>query len=254
MTTTNREHLLNQLKETIDAATGPIAIQAGHFAAVHDVVTHDVVPGIYQEIADAAQRDAVQANPYMGNFPINTWELGAELVAYARAQGKQAGLVVLCNDWQWVQEIDSDVASGDNNPYRAKFYARAQLPATYLEILKKNNLDTSAILPFKNATGDIVHPTFFGETKLRKRYAKQFLGVCELGNACAQEYVPLLAQLQRDGIETMISCVPKTCLMPAKAGSRAAKQNFGVDMKIVNVFPGAISPETFWTEVITDVV
>ncbi len=248
----NREQLAAQLKQTIDQATGPIAIQAGHFAVLHDATSHELIPAVYQDIANPTQREAVQGNPYMGDFPLNTWELGAELVVYARAQGKQAGLLIVCNDWQWVEERNSEMTSADSNPFRAKFYARMQLPPSYLAVLKKYNLDTTDIIPFKNAIGDVVHPLFFSETKLRKRFSKQFAEGCKLSNACAQEYVPLLMQLQHDGIETMISCVPKTCLMPIKAGARIAKQDFGVKINMVNVFPGAVNADTFWTNAIID--
>lgn len=245
MTPTNRSELITYLKQKIDEAPGLVAIQAGHFAVVHDEATGKLVPGIFQDIENSAQREAVQGNPYMGYFPLYTWELGVELIAYAKSKNKDARLVLLCNDWQWVKAVES----GAENPWRAAFYENFELPPAYNKKLQEFNLSRDVILPFRGQDGQVLHPLVFEETKLRKRWDRHFAGVCELNNACAQEYVPLLIQLQQDGAKTLISFVPKTCMLSVNAGSQAAKDDFAITLQMLNVFP-SINPEAFWDQII----
>lgn len=245
---TNRTNIIEKIKEIISATDGPVVIQAGHFALVQNPETNTLVPGIYQQIADKDLAAQVRQHPYMGDFPLATWSAGVELAAYAHKIRRGARLAIFVNDWQWVPPV----ATGAPNTTRDDFFQHSTLPPLYQHMLEQNGLGLPTLLPFYSREGKINHPIFFKETRLRAQYARQNLNtVCQLNNQCAQEMIPFLQQLHKRGTtKLLVNFVPKTCMLAVKAGCKTAQEVLGIDIKVINVFPGAVDPEKFWEHAI----
>jgi hypothetical protein len=245
MEISSRQAVFTKLTTLIDEAVLPVRIQCGHFALNFDETEGRLFPGIYQDVADSEKRTLIQTHPYMGSFPFETWSMGVELAAYAKKTGKQVALVLLVNDWQWVPKAKP----GEENQLRKNFYAHSPLPPSYLQELRKHGLSADVIAPFKYSDETSSHPYFFSETQLRNRFASQYSATCELNNQCAQEYVPLVLQLQKEGTGLFISFVPKTCLAAVETGTEKCRNDFGVPMKIVNLYANGIFKQDFWEQI-----
>ncbi len=241
----SRETVVEPLRKLIEDSHQPIAIQCGHFALNYDEKLQRLLPGIFQDISDLEKRALIQAHPYMGHFPLETWKMGVELAVYAKKLNKKCSLILLVNDWQWVPKAES----GEENPLRSHFYASPKLPPSYLQELTKSDLTTDCILPFKYADEKLSNPYFFSETKLRKQFANHYSGTCELNNQCAQEYVPLVLQLQRDGVGLLISFVPSTCMNAIEGGTEKCLHELRVPIKIANIYANGIFHTDFWEQI-----
>lgn len=241
---TNHTETLSELSRIIDDSTLPIAIQCGHFALNYDEKDHRLFPGIYQDVSDPEKRELIRTHPYMADFPLETWRMGIALAAYAKQKGKSVSLVVLVNDWQWVPKVES----GTENPLRKSFYLQPELPPSYVAELQNCGLTVDIILPFKYANESSSNPYFFSETQLRSRFASHYSASCELNNQCAQEYVPLVLQLQKEGVGLFISFVPRTCMNAVEMGTEKCRTDFGVSMKIVNIYANGIFKDAFWEQ------
>lgn len=246
MHTKSKEELLNFLKKEIDNTDGLIVIQAGHFALVHDEKNDKSIPGIFGDIEDEEQRNIVKSQPYMGYFPIETLKMGIELIKYARGNKKKAKLAIAINDWQWVKKV----GSGEINKYREEYYQNSILPESYIKELESNGLGAEIILPSKTHEGEIFNDLFFSETRLRKRFNNYFSKTCSLDNECAKEYIPLLNELNDQGIKLFISFIPETCIEPIISGSKKSKEIYNMhSLKIINIFPNGIFKDNFWEDI-----
>lgn len=241
---TNHNKTLSELLRIVDSSTLPIAIQCGHFALNYDEKSHRLFPGIYQDVLDPEKRELIRTHPYMADFPLETWKIGIALAAHAKQKGKSVSLVLLVNDWQWVPRVES----GTENPLRKQFYLQPEIPPSYLTELEKNGLTTDIISPFKYADETSSNAYFLSETQLRSRFASHYSASCELNNQCAQEYVPLVLQLQKEGAGLFVSFVPRTCMNAVEAGTEKCRSDFGVSMKIVNIYANGIFKDHFWEQ------
>lgn len=179
----------------------------------------------------------------MGYFPLTTWREGLSLIKYAKESEKEAKGIILVNDWQWVKKVED----GQDNPYKEKFYKDETLPISYFEEIKKYGLGLDFLLPFKNQEGNIQNKFFFSEQRLRNQFKRYYATTCPLNNECAQEYLPLLLQLEKEGIKLFISFCPRTCTMPVNNATESFKKEFDVNgMKIINIFADGIFKKDFW--------
>ncbi|MEX0649962.1 MAG: hypothetical protein WD200_03105 [Candidatus Andersenbacteria bacterium] len=246
MITKSQDELKSLLKDEIAQAEGLIAIQAGHFALVHEENDNEVIPAIFQDIQNDEQRESIKQHPYMGHFPLESWKIGVELAKYALGINKSAKFILMVNDWQWVKKVEH----GESNPHREAFYKNAQLPPSFVEVLATSGLSDELILPFKNQDGTISNKYFHSEMRLRKRYTRQYAVTCPLNNQCAQEYVPMLNYLNEEKVKLFLSFVPETCTEAIKAGSDTAKAAYALsDMRIVNMFANGIFKNNFWENI-----
>jgi hypothetical protein len=188
----------------------------------------------------------VKNHPYMGTFPIATWEMAVGTAKKFIELEKEVRLMVLVNDWQWVKPAEP----GQPNFLREEFYEKRNLPKSYVKTLQENNVDENILLPFKNKDGEVLNRFFFSETSLRNSYASAHGAKCNLDNHCAQEYLPLLNRLQKEGAELLISFVPKTCQIPINDASKEAKKVYGMNnLTVVNVYSHGIFKNDFWEDV-----
>lgn len=236
-----KDSLKKFLEKEISACKGLVIIQAGHFALVFSEDKKQLVPGIYQDVFNKEQKEAIKLHPYMGDFPLKTWEIGVELLDFARKNKKEFGMVIIVNDWQWVQTTEK----GKANTLRADFYKNADLPESYKNVLAKYSFDSKVILPMKRED-EIIQKLFFSEKKLRNLFSRKLAKICELGeHKCAQEYVPLLNQIIKQNAKLFISFVPRTCMIPINTGSEEIKNKLKSDIKIINIFASGISKDFF---------
>lgn len=232
------------LEREIENASGDIILMAGHFALVFDDKKGKLVPGVFQDIDDKKKKKSVKENPYMGYFPLETWKMGIRLAAFAKEKGKNVKVAILANDWQWIPKAEF----GEKNTLRDDFYKNSEFPKSFKKELEKNGLDESVMLPFKTQDGKINNKLFFSEQRLRKRFVNYLAAKCDLNNQCAQEYVPFLNQLEKEKVNLLVSFIPKTCMSSIKEGTRRSKEDFGVKIKVVNVFTEGIFEKSFWED------
>ena len=234
----SKEKLKKFLEKEISICKGKVIIQAGHFALVYSKERNKLIPGVYQDVKNEEQKEAIKGHPYAGNFPLKTFEFGVNLMDFAREQKKDFGMTIIVNDWQWVPKMEE----GKANPYRNEFYKENKLPKSYEKVLAKKEFNSKVIIPMENKNSKQI---FFSEQKLRNKY-RNFKKICSLGeNECAREYVPFLNQMIEQNAKLIISFVPKTCKLPINAGSEEVKEKFKTDMKIINIFANGISKNFF---------
>ena len=91
-----------------------------------------------------ASMPACIANPIrqaLHEFSIGTWRMGVELVSRLRKMGRQADLLILVNDWQYVRNSITPNAS----EMRASFYeANPKVLPSYQEVLHDFGLTEEA--------------------------------------------------------------------------------------------------------------
>ncbi len=239
----SKNELFNELTKEIDKADGLITIQAGHFALIEE--KNKLVPAVFEDIKNKEKKEAIKNHPYMGYFPLETWKLGVSLAKYAIEKSKKVKLVILVNDWQWTPKV----GFGEENKIRNDFYKNPKLPQSFEKELNKNNLNQKIILPLKNKDGKINNKLFFSEQRLRNQFSNYYSASCDLNNQCAQEYIPLILQLEKENTDLFISFIPQTCMNPINVGSVKSKESYNVDFKIINIFASGISKDNFWKKI-----
>ena len=218
--------------------TGPIAVMAGHFSLVHHRQTGELVPGVIDDITDEAARSFVAQHHYMGNFPIETWRAGIEIVKHLRSAGRDAKLLVLVNDWQHVESAPS----GHRNLDRDAFFENPILPPSLRSELVVNGLnDSDLITDIRDGKPCI----FWSESSLRARYARNLKKKVPVQSECAQEWVPLLARLEELGYHALAAFVPSSCRIPVVGGTERAEECLDLKLETVSVFPSG-DRESFW--------
>lgn len=216
--------------------------------------------------------EQIEARGGMGEFSAFTrfsWRLGCRLVALAKERGQALQLMVLVNDWQFVQSPTE--ARRDSERTAAKmrdqyFAARRSLPDYHLRMLHEHGLTEADVL---KATGD---QWLFSESALRialgRSVSKLFsegraescgltkhfqpsgdpvISICaDIGTEmdlifcgstnCAGEVIELLRELNERGIGLLVNLYPRPCLAQVSTGTMLAGQLYGLrGMRIVNV-------------------
>lgn len=217
---------------------GPIAVMAGHFALVPHQRTGDFVAGVESDIDDWLTWRWVAGHQYMGSFPIETWCVGIEVVRRLRADGRDAKLLVLVNDWQHVPPAES----GQRHKARDDFFAGAMLPPTFKKMLVDAGLDENALL---TDTRDHEPCVFWAESKLRAHYNRHLKVTVPVDSPCAQEWVPLLVRIDELGYGGFAAFVPNMCRMPIIGGTERADECLELSLQTVNVFPSGDARD-FW--------
>ncbi|NQV00180.1 MAG: hypothetical protein HQ538_05560 [Parcubacteria group bacterium] len=248
MITESKNELFKMLSQEIDRVEGLVTIQAGHFALIEE--DKKLVPAVLEDINNKGKKEAIKSHPYMGNFPLKTWQLGVSLAQYAISKSKKVRLVILVNDWQWVPKV----GFGEKNRIRNEFYKSPQLPVSFEKELNENGLNSDIILPLKNKDGKINNKYFFSEQKLRNQFKNHYSAACDLENQCAREYIPLILQLQEEKTKLVISFIPKTCMNPINIGSRKSKKDYDVDFKIINIFANGIYRYNFFENINVSII
>ena len=181
--------------------------------------------------------------PYVGEFPTKTFEAALSLIK----KTERARFVQLVNDWQFVPK------AGDNetNLLRNAFYRQYQeLPFSFAEKLKEYGLSLQETLvrPLPSQTS-FNNTVFFSETRFRNMYRNQAAyESCELGTACAQEFLPFLVEMGK--ITTaLVAFIPQTCKQPTTDAIHEARMQYGVTMDTVSVVPYVRRGQDFWSEV-----
>ena len=248
--TKTKKELEQILKSEIDKINGNICILAGHFALIHDKNTNEAIPAIFEDIKDKEQKNVVKMHPYMGYLPFTTLKEGASLIKYANKEKKDAKILFIVNDWQWMEKSEEN----EENLFRERFYKESKLPVSYQKEFKKNKLGDDAIMPFKNEQGEIINKLFFSEKRLRNQFSKHFALTCPVGHGCAQEYVPMLSKMEKENIKLFIGFIPKTCQIAVNEGAYKFKETYKSDMKIVNIFVNGIYNKDFYEEIETEII
>ena len=123
----SEEQLISFLQDYILKAAGNIVIQAGHFALVFDRIIGELVPAIEEGVEDEKVKKVVAQHPYMGKFPLITWETALKLIS--SNPDKQINLSIIVNDWQWVPKAPDGLL----NDLRSNFYKKhTQLPKEFM--------------------------------------------------------------------------------------------------------------------------
>jgi len=246
--TTSKEETLEKLGSILKEVNhNKVAIMAGHFALVADKKNKALIPAIHQEIVDKGLAEEIKGHPYMGDFPFQTWTAGVSLLKSLLIGNKEVKLSILTNDWQWVPAVES----GQENDMRQSFFKNEVLPNKFSEILDNENLLAEKVMiPFKSNDGKkTISPYFFSENGLRQRYKNHFKSICDLGaNKCAQEFVPFLSLLAKEGYDTVISFVPRSCYGAIEEGSQAALTQAKLPLNIINIYTDGIYQKDFWED------
>lgn len=222
---------------------GHIVIQCGHFALVHDS-SEKLIPAIYQDIKEPEPKENCKLHPYMGDFPLETFSAGLDIVETALQNDQKVKLLSLVNDWQWVKSVED----GERNAYREEFYRAGKLPDSFEKLLAARDLNEEIFIPFLTGSKKVNHPYFWSEIRLRGQYDKRWASECSLDHGCAQEVVPMFMQLNDQGVDLFVNFVPMTCMNAVEQGAQKARQELGCKMGIINIYPRP-NMKDFWEHV-----
>jgi len=246
-----KNELEDIIKREIDFVTdGFICILAGHFALIHDRNSNKAIPAIFEDIKDKEQKELVKMHPYMGYLPSKTLQQGISLVNYAKENSKNSKILLIVNDWQWLEKTGGN----RENIFRDEFYKNFGLPEFYKKEFKKNSLDESVLMPFKNDQGEIINKLYFSEKRLRNQFSKHFSLTCPVGHGCAQEYVPMLSKMEKENVKLFIGFIPKTCQIAVNEGANKFKKTYGSDMKIINIFVNGLFKKDFYENIEIEII
>lgn len=242
---------LHSSSETIEAViasllktNGPIAIMAGHFSLVHHRKTGMLVPGIVEDIDDEETRSFVALHHYMGNFPVETWRVGIEIVRRLCAAGRDAKLLILVNDWQHV----NPAPNGQRSLERDAYFANSVMPPVLRQLLADASFGDNALVPDVRDGKPCI---FWCESRLRARYNRHLRVRVPIDSPCAQEWVPMLARLEELGFGGFAAFVPSVCHIPIVGGTERANEHLDLTMKSVIVSPRG-GAENIWSDVLVE--
>lgn len=204
MTKTFQSHkeLINNILE-LSRPDEKVLIQSGHFP----ILFNDnglLVPAIKEDIDDALLRKFIEDTPYIGDFPMTSFEIGISVANKIRVNGNEISFAFIVNDWQWLNKGFYYDFIAD----REEFYQETILPLSYKRLFEKNNFSTSNILKSNHYQKNNI---FWSEYKLRKE-GKKTIKNCS-PSSCAMEYIPFLDQT-KDSYDTLISFIPISCKTP----------------------------------------
>ncbi|GFO81275.1 MAG: hypothetical protein A49_09020 [Methyloceanibacter sp.] len=241
------EAVVQEALDFLSDSSGPVAIHAGHFMLVAkgDTCAPTVAIDSGTEPIDS------NGNPLrhrLSQFTLETWRLGATLAAELRASDRQAELLTLVNDWQYLRSSTLPNA----NTLRHEFYASNPKPfASFMTILEHVGLDETAIMTLGRWN------PFVSESWLRRRIERRFkrliatddrlatrlavqrhfdgsqcLVFDDFGRACrllvcgqsdcAGEVMELIYMLYEQGYRRLVNFIPKECETPVNEGTRRA--------------------------------
>ena len=238
----------------------PAVIHAGHYALIR---TKD------GQVTDCLD-DEESSNDVLGfaEFSRFTWSWACQTMARTPA-AMRPRLIVLVNDWQYVEPKMSDKRESKQaaDRSRTEYYFRTPtLPQYHLDELEHYGLSTDGIvisemnrwLFSENALRNELHPIIrevqtdehrariTGIRKYFNENGEPIIEVCDdeagklcllhCGNTnCAGEVISLLGNLYRRGVRRFLNVYPSQCREPVSAGTRLAYKIFNCpDFVIVN--------------------
>ncbi|MBD2703209.1 hypothetical protein IC229_21370 [Spirosoma sp. BT702] len=233
-------HILN---DRIKQTNGNIIIQAGHFALVFDKDLNKLIPAIPDDISSTEVKKKVSEHPYMGAFPVNTWELALKIALDNPDKNIKTSIIV--NDWQWVPKS----GDGAKNILRENFYKNdSNLPNSFRKLLAKYSLSDDILLPLTTDKDSLI---FFGEQKMRNRARSEFSKLVESNTAisCSIGYLPFLNYVDKTAVDLLISFIPKSCKEPINFSTEYYLENYSQNrIKIINVFFNGIFESNFFEQ------
>lgn len=180
-----------------------ILIQSGHFPILFNS-NGLLIPAIKEEIGDATLIEFIENTPYIGDFPLTSFEIGISVANIIRGNKNEIFFVFIVNDWQWLNKGCYYDFIAD----REEFYQETILPKPYKRLIEKYNFSTSNILKSNHYKKNNL---FWSEYKLRKE-GKKTIKNCS-PSSCAMEYIPFLEQTKYS-YDTLISFIPISCKIP----------------------------------------
>ncbi|MFT5822573.1 MAG: hypothetical protein ACI8ZM_003829 [Crocinitomix sp.] len=134
----NQEELENILKKDILQTKKNIKIFAGH------------LPMVY-ETNDQSERTACLDVNRWGDFSCQTFELGTQLIQFARSKNKLAKLIVVVDDdveLLKVEKMEKLVRKDENwhKKPRRKIFKNSTLPLAYTQIMQSYNLTNDSLI------------------------------------------------------------------------------------------------------------
>ncbi len=194
----NESEMMDALKnDVLSTSKQNIKIFAGH------------LPLLY--IDEGAGRRSVRLGiDRWGVFSTHTFELGCTLLKTAQEAGKNAQLILLVDDDDELKRDENGIRRDETKwkSPRRKFYATAELPSEYKQILAKHALDESCLVKIENSQG--VVSSLISE-RLIKRKAEQ-IGIVA-PNECSKAYkgILLLGSMFSKDEDYLVSFMPGQC-------------------------------------------
>jgi hypothetical protein len=245
---------MKKLITTVQSIIGdrPTVIMAGHFPIVLEETSDTLIPGIPQDCDQyPALQKTLMHNVYVMNFPDKTFDAGLELCK----PGDQ--FCFLVNDWAFVPKSETK----EMETRKQNFYKNYKsLPNLFSKKASAKNIDIEANLfrPLTNKETYFGNPIYFSETRFRndfinKSRKNRVYASCKLGSSCAQEFLPILLNLQQRGVKTFTVFIPSTCREATNEAIQTGVRDFGLTMNVISVIPDhcyALDAENFFSKTV----
>nr|WP_246238465.1 LPD16 domain-containing protein [Acrocarpospora corrugata] len=263
-------------RELASAPLTELVVMGGHFMLFEDEDSGALVPGVMEAQSSTLMRDRIAGR--VGIFPAYSWQLSVDLItAYAKLV-KDAKLLLLINDWQYVPTGGRPAST-----LRAEFFESfTGLPDGYQQILRAAGLDARSLLPSRK------HPLAFPETWLKYRFQKaadkfvkqgrlekrvlesgakdtEVAFLDEAGNyrtliscgitGCAGEITEMISEVYQAGYRAIVIFAPGECLAPVQTGVEIALSLYRLTgMVVVIADPGGsgeMSTDEIYSKLVT---
>ncbi len=255
--------ILSFLLDKVKSDQGAIAIHSGHFMILPNSPVP--TPTVATQPQVESPPSASHCNPIkdaLNRFSLRTWRLGAALAAALRSDGRDASLLILTNDWQYLR---GQAVTNAKDLRRAFYQANKTLFPSYQAILREHDLSDDVVMSVSG------WQPFVSEYWLRRRIERRLKRLAKNGGAiakrlnvetasdgtrrlvyddlgracrllmcgqsdCAGECTELICLLHEQGVRILVNIIPSECEIPVAEGSRRAISLFGLsDLIAINV-------------------
>lgn len=214
-----------------------LAVLAGHYALFHDDSSKKLVPGIYSELPDGALKQNLRVNPYAGVFAQETLYFGRDLLKAATF----GQVLCLANDLRWVRKQEAS---------RLEYFRNGELPDLFTSALSKLAPLNEIMVPVPLYLQVEGNKYIWSEQQLMQSYDSPEFSSCSVDNGCAQEFLPLLLELEKIGYRDFVALIPPSCKAPTIDATQEAKRKLELRLNIYTLYLyNTLEPKNFWDEV-----
>lgn len=229
---------MKKLSQTLSSIIGnrPTVIMAGHFPLFLERLSNTLIPGIPQDCQQYPElQHQLLHHPYVAQFPSRTFDMGLDIWK----TGDQFCFFV--NDWAFVPKSENKEMESRKSDFYKNY---TTLPNLFLQKSASKNIDIyqNLFAPTSKSETYFDNPLYFSETKFRNEFINKskrsgVYSSCKLGSSCAQEFLPILLNLQSRGVKTFTVFIPMTCKEATNEAIQTGIRDFGLTMEVISVIP-----------------
>lgn len=170
----NREDFISLV---LDKTKGKDTIVlGGHYLLAYNNAKKKLEPSFLNENKDIILNNG--SEKYLGSFPLESFDLGLNIVIQKKRNNEKAKISVLVNDHLFQskssKELNVRLEDMDWGMIKEEYYNNSELPKAYREKINDYGMTVeNVILMNQNKRSKYFNPMLFSETSLRKKFDKK---------------------------------------------------------------------------------